>query len=92
MPGQMCLDFDTGNVKKDVRPGVYTVYDIAKYIYNRYKDRGEVTWDEIYEHLEQHPIFPCDGYKPEIKNMLKDSFGTTNKRSSVIFKNRGVYE
>lgn len=92
MPGQMCLDFDTGNVKNDVRPGVYTVYDIAKYIYNRYKDRGEVTWDEIYEHLEQHPIFPCDGYKPEIKNMLKDSFGTTNKRSSVIFKNRGVYE
>lgn len=92
MPGQMCLDFDTGNVKKDVRPGVYTVYDIAKYIYSRYKDRGEVTWDEIYEHLEQHPIFPCDGYKPEIKNMLKDSFGTTNKRSSVIFKNRGVYE
>lgn len=92
MPGQMCLDFDTGNVKKDVRPGVYTVYDIAKYIYNNYKDRGEVTWDEIYEHLEQHPIFPCDGYKTEIKNVLKDSFRTTNKRNSVIFRNRGVYE
>ena len=54
--------------------------------------RGEVTWDEIYEHLEQHPIFPCDGYKTEIKNVLKDSFRTTNKRNRVIFRNRGVYE
>ena len=30
--------------------------------------------------------------KPEIKNVLKDSFRTTNKRNSVIFRNRGVYE
>lgn len=92
MPGQMCLDFDTGNLKQDVRPGVYTVYDIAKYIYNKYKDKGEVTWDEIYEHIEQHPIFPCDGYKSEIKITLKESFGTINKRNSVIFKNRGINE
>ena len=28
----------------------------------------------------------------EIKNVLKDSFRTTNKRNSVIFRNRGVYE
>ena len=92
MPGQMCLDFDTGNIKKDVRPGIYTVYDIAKYIYSKYKDKGEVTWEEIYSDLEKHPIFPCDGYKPKIKMMLKDSFGTVNKRDSVIFENRGIYE
>ena len=92
MPGQMCLDFDTGNIKKDVRPGIYTVYDIAKYIYSKYTDRGKITWKEIYANLEQHPIFPCDGYKSEIKMILKDSFGTVNKRDSVIFKNRGIYE
>lgn len=89
-PGQMCLDFDTGNLKEDVRPGVYTVYDIAKYIYGKYKDKGEVAWEQIYVDIVQHPIFPCDGYKTEIKNTLKDSFGTINKRSSVIFENRGI--
>lgn len=87
--GQMCIDFETGNIKNESKSGVYTVYDIAKNIYTNYVDRGEVSWNEIFGQLDMHPIFPSDGYIKEIKRELKESFGTVNKRNSIIFKDRG---
>lgn len=86
LEGQMSFDMDNGNIKKDVRPGIYTVYDIAKHVYERYHNRRQVTWREIYDYLDEHPIFPCDGYKQEIKRELNDSFKTINKREVIIFK------
>lgn len=91
-PGQMSLDFETGIIKADAPPGIYTVYDIAKFIYEKYRNRGEVSWSEIYACLDKHPLFPSEGYKPQIKKMLKESFNTINKQNSVMFRDEESYE
>lgn len=49
----------------------YSVIDIAKYIYEKYKTSETNTMDEIYNDLEKHPIFPVDGYKKQIKKALR---------------------
>ncbi|TCL60588.1 three-Cys-motif partner protein [Kineothrix alysoides] len=84
MKGQYCLDFDTGNIKQESKNGVYTIYDIAKYVYDKYQGRGEVQLKEIYAHLENHPIFPSDGYKMQIRNELKETFGVKFTKNSVV--------
>lgn len=83
--GQYCLDFDNGNVKQESKSGVYTIYDIAKYVYEKYKGQGDVQLSEIYSNLESHPIFPSDGYKIQIRNELKNSFGVILKKTSILF-------
>lgn len=55
----------------------YYVHDIAQYIFGKYHHRGEVPLNEIYDDLDQHPIFPSDGYKNEIKANLKQMFGVS---------------
>lgn len=85
-PGQLSLDLDTGTFKTDSKPGVYTIYDVAKYIYLKYGKFGEVSCEQIYDDLEKHPIFPCEGYKPKIKKELKESFGVDIKKNSIVFR------
>lgn len=85
LAGQLCLDFDNGKIKKETQQGVYTVYDIAKYVYERYKGQGEVSFKEIYNVLEEHPIFPSDGYKNYLRDTLKESFGVKIKKTSAVF-------
>jgi three-Cys-motif partner protein len=85
--GQICMDFDTNTYKPDTKDGVYTIYDVAKYINKIYNGNGEVTWDEIFSRIDCHPIFPSDGFRNKIKYTLKNNFNTINKRNSVIFRN-----
>ncbi len=63
----------------------YTVKDIAKYLSQKYTARGTVALKEIYDDLDYHPVFPSDGFKPEIKQALKDYGHATCKRDSVEF-------
>ena len=39
--------------------------------------------EDIYRPLESHPIFPADGYRPQIKEALKSEYGA----KFVIIKN-----
>ncbi len=84
--GQLCLDFDNGKIKEEAQRGVYTVYDIAKYVYEKYKGKGEVSFNDIYIVLEKHPIFPSDGYKNDLREILKESFGVKIKKASAVFE------
>ena len=53
------------------REECYYVKDIAKDIYDKFHARGSVKLSEIYQYLDEHPIFPSDGYKQDIKRELK---------------------
>ena len=69
---QPCFDFGVEfSLQEASDPECYTVVDIAKYIYEIFKDKGTVLLSEVYKTLDEHPIFPSDGFKPEIKNELK---------------------
>ncbi|MEA5002116.1 MAG: three-Cys-motif partner protein TcmP [Christensenella sp.] len=66
----------------------YSIKDIAKYLFSKYSARGTVPLEEIYGDLDYHPVFPSDGFKPEIKKSLKDYGYATCTRDSVVFSKR----
>ncbi len=49
----------------------YFVSDIADYILDKFKGRIDVPFEEIYNILDEHPIFPTEDYKSKIKQALK---------------------
>lgn len=66
----------------------YYIHDIAQYIFKKYHQRGEVLLTEIYDDLDQHPVFHSDGYKNEIKAKLKEMYGVSfprGKNSAVFY-------
>jgi hypothetical protein len=86
---QMCLDLSgSGIVDTITDENCYFVKDIAKYVYNKYKDLETVSLDTVYFDLDRHPIFPSDGFKNELKEELKLTYSTTFPRgkNSVEFK------
>ena len=86
--GQFVLDTGSGEAVVSgtaETDGVYTVYDMANYIFNRYNAKGEIPFDAIYEDLANHPIFPCEGYRKEMKEALSMRDGVTIKKSSIVF-------
>ena len=48
----------------------YTVHDIAKYLTKAFRGRKGVQFDEIWKTLEQHPVFPANAYRKEIRSNL----------------------
>lgn len=62
----------------------YFVKDIAKYIYDKYKSNNPLYLTTIYADLDEHPIFPSDGYKNEIKDELRRTYGAKFHRNSTV--------
>lgn len=80
--------FDFGKefeLKKKSDSECYTVFDIAKYIYEKYNINEAVPLENIYADLDEHPIFPSDGYKNEIKKELKRFGVKFLKNATVVF-------
>lgn len=84
---QLMFNMDgNGATESETDEYCYFVKDIAKYIFEKYKALETVTLDKIYADLDEHPIFPSDGYKKEIKAELKSIYGVTiSKEGKVIF-------
>lgn len=69
---QLTLDFDgNGLCSTTTDDECYYVKDIAKDIFEQFGSRGSVKLSEIYQYLDEHPVFPSEGYKNEIKRELK---------------------
>ena len=82
---QPCLDFGVEfELEKNPDTDCYTIFDIAKYIYETFNTKGTVSLKEIYANLDSHPIFPTNGYKMEIKSALK-KLGVKILKDSIEF-------
>lgn len=69
---QLIIDFDgNGLCSTTTDDECYYVKDIAKDIFEQFGSRGNVKISEIYQYLDEHPVFPSEGYKKEIKRELK---------------------
>lgn len=66
----------------------YYVKDIAKYLYSVFKGRNDVPLKEVWGALDEHPVFPSEGYLKEIKNTLKNDYNCKISRSSINFPDR----
>lgn len=71
--GQLCFD-DNGFVSPVTDPSCLQVSDIAKYLQNTFRGRQQVSLTELWKQLDDHPIFPSDGFRNEIKTELKNTY------------------
>lgn len=82
----MCLSLDGSDSIIDTvtDDSCFYVKDIAKYIVDKFGSLGSVELQTIYDDLDRHPIFPSDGFKNEIKEELKLSYGVKFPRGKGI--------
>lgn len=88
---QLSFDFN-GEIVIEEDGSCLHVVDIARYLDRSFRGRKQVPINELWELLDNHPIFPSEGFRDEVKNELK-SFGAkveqivhpdTGKKETVI--------
>ena len=71
----------------------YGIVDVANYLYRRFYPKTKVPLHKIWSVLDLHPVFPSDGFKNEIKNVLQEMYKVkffsvrnpvTKKRESFV--------
>jgi three-Cys-motif partner protein len=63
----------------------FNIQDIAKYLFSTFKGKTEVPLQTVWEALDEHPIFPSEGYAKDIKGILKTDFNCNVSRSAISF-------
>ena len=82
---QLQLDLNgDGAVDSPTDEDCYFIKDIAKYIYNKYKHDNPLYLKTIYADLDEHPVFPSDGYKNDIKDALRSTYGAEFHRDGTV--------
>ena len=59
-----------GEIVEEEDESCLHVIDIAKYLQRNFRGRKQVPLDEIWELLDNHPIFPSEGFRNEVKSNL----------------------
>lgn len=87
-PGQLRFDFGSDSddivMTTETDENCYYVQDIVKFIIGTFSGRMDVPLQEIWNAVDEHPIFPSDLYKNDIKDHLR-SQGFKVHRSSIDF-------
>lgn len=87
-PGQLTFDFTSDSddlaMTTATDENCYYVQDIVKFIVGTFKGRQDVPLKEIWTVVDEHPVFPSDLYKNEIKDQLRQ-WGYKVHRSSIDF-------
>lgn len=92
--GQLVLRFDEVGQEAVVTAQTdeycYCIDDIVRYVQNKFKGRRDVALNEVWGILDEHPIFPSDGYKKQIKDGLKVDYGAIESKGKMTFSDRSV--
>ena len=89
---QYVLDFNGKNLTTlDTDEDCYYIKDVAKYLQSVFSGQQDVPLETIWNHLDNHPIFPSDCFRKEIKNELKQLYNAKISRSSISFSTEISY-
>lgn len=80
----------SGEIAEEEDENCLHVIDIAKYLQRSLRGRKQVPLDEIWDMLDNHPIFPSEGFRNEIKSDLINFFNA--KIEQIINPNTGKKE
>lgn len=90
--GQLMFDFTGESACKPVVDDYcYDVYSIASYVQDNFCGKKDVPLEDIWSLLDEHPVFPSDGYRSQIKCVLKQDFGAQilrQKTEKIIFSDK----
>ena len=70
---QLSFNF-LGEIAEEEDESCLLVIDIAKYLQRSFRGRKQVPQDEMWELLDNHPIFPSEGFRNEVKGNLTGFF------------------
>lgn len=89
LENQLVLDFEGYNIPK-TQTDEYCFYikDIAEYLQKTFNGRKNVPINDIWAYLDDHPIFPSDGFRRQIRKELEQNYGATVNRSTISFASR----
>ena len=88
---QLMFDLDqTGTLCSKVDECCYYVKDIVNYLQEHYQGKKDVSLGELWALLDNHPVFPADGYRNEIKAGLKEDYGAVISTKSISFTDRRI--
>lgn len=77
---QLAMSFDDlGTVATVTDESCFHVSDIAKYIQGCFVGKQNILLEDIWKPLSKHPVYPLEGYKKQIRQELKDTFGVQFK-------------
>ena len=79
------LVIDDGIITSITDQSCYTLDNVADYLYGIFDGRDDVKLEELWEALAVHPVFPSDGFKKEIKGILKSKYQVVFTKSRVSF-------
>lgn len=86
LENQFMLDFESkGVVKTHTDEFCFYIKDIAEYLQKLFNGQSDVPMSNVWALLDNHPIFPSDGFRPQIKNELKQNYGASISRSTISF-------
>jgi hypothetical protein len=66
----------------------YYIKDIAEYLQSQFEGKVNVPFNDLWAVLDEHPIFPSDGFREEIKNELRQNYGASVSRCKISFASR----
>ena len=89
MENQLVLDYDgKDDTKTYTDEYCYYIKDIAEYLQKSFNGKKNVSFDDLWRVLDEHPVFPSDGFKKQIKNELKKYHGAIISGSTISFISR----
>ena len=96
---QLEMNFDEkskSEIDEPIDEGCYTIHDVAGYLQHVFSGQEKVPLDEIWSVLADHPIFPYDVFRKEIKNeliqyyqakrVIEKDIRTGKRRETISFK------
>ena len=87
--GQLTLDFfNEGTCSLFLDEYCYDVYNIVSYVQQNFKGQKNVPLDDVWSLLDAHPVFPSDGYKNDIKYILKKYYDAKESKGMMSFTAR----
>jgi three-Cys-motif partner protein len=66
----------------------YYIKDVADYLQRYFDGKSNVPLAELWKVLDEHPVFPSDGFKQQIKNELKQTYDAKESHSTISFARR----
>lgn len=89
LENQLMLGFEgIGTPKTHTDEFCFYIKDIAEYLQKSFNGRSNVPLSDVWTLLDSHPVFPSDGFRPQIKNELKQNHGASVGRSTISFVDR----
>lgn len=86
---QMVLDFTgDGIIASEMDENCYNLNDIVLYLQKYFAGKQNVLIDDLWTVLDKHPVFPSDGYKTQIKTLLKEDYGAKISKNTITFSDR----